>query len=212
MSLGRIVAWVGLVIGVAILLLQFWLAISLRLGTGDNLLGALWYFFTFFTILTNGLVVLVYLSVLTTGAWLNWWRRPTTRAMIWGSITVVGVFYHVLLAGLWSPTGWSLLANNVLHYVAPTVYVVWWLAFQPHGSLSLRDVPAMTIYPFAYLAWAMLRGTLVGEYPYPILEANTLGYGQVALNCLIMVVLFVAIFAVAVGLDRLLGRIVARPA
>jgi len=207
--MGRLLQIAGLAVGLFALGLQFCITVPASMTVGRGLFGSIVFYFSFFTILTNGLVVLVYLSELTTMGWLSWWRHPTTRAMVWGSITVVGVFYHVLLAGLWSPTGWSLLANNVLHYVAPTLYVVWWLAFQPHGTLSFRDLPAMTIYPFAYLAWAMLRGAIIGEYPYPILEANTLGYGQVAINCLIMVVLFVAVFAVAVGLDKLLGRRVA---
>ena len=129
--------------------------------------------------------------------------------MMAATMTVVTVFYHVMLAGLWQPTGLQLLADITLHYVAPWFFIGWWLLFQPHGHLTWRDIPTMTVFPLFYLGWAMLRGAIVGEYPYPILEANKLGYGQVGINCLVMLALFVLLFAVAVGLDRLLGRRVA---
>lgn len=206
MKLKRLATILGLVIGAAALALQFYLTMQLRLAKGDNLLAALWFLFTFFTILTNGMLVLIYLSELSGARWLGWWRAPPTRAMMAGIMAVVTVFYHVMLAGLWQPTGLQLVADIVLHYVAPLFFIAWWLLFQPHGQLNWRDIPSMTVFPLAYLAWAMLRGAIVGEYPYPILEANTLGYGQVAINCLIMFVAFVALFAVAVGVDRLLGR------
>jgi len=206
MSLKRLVTLLGLVVGAATLMLQFYLSIQLRLAKGDNLLAALWFFFTFFTILTNGMLVLIYLSELTGARWLDWWRASATRAMMAGIMAVVTVFYHVMLAGLWQPTGLHLVADIVLHYVAPLCFIAWWLLFQPHGQLGWRDIPSMTVFPLAYLIWAMFRGALVGEYPYPILEANTLGYGQVAINCLVMFVVFVTLFAVAIGIDRLLGR------
>lgn len=206
MSLGRLATLLGLVLGAAALVLQFYLSMQLRLAKGDSLLAALWFFFTFFTILTNGMLVLIYLSELTRARWLGWWRAPSTRGMMVGIMAVVTVFYHVLLAGLWQPTGLQLVADVTLHYVAPWYFIAWWLLFQPHGQLNWRDIPGMTVFPLAYLAWAMLRGAIVGEYPYPILEANTLGYGQVVINCLAMFVAFVALFVVAIGLDKLLGQ------
>lgn len=206
MNLKRLATWIGLVVGAATLALQFYLSMTLRLGKGDSVLGALWFLFTFFTILTNLMLVLIYLSEVSAARWLGWWRAPVTRAMMAGTMTVVTIFYHVMLAGLWQPTGLQLFADIVLHYAAPWFFILWWLVFQPHGQIGWRDIPAMTIFPFVYLVWAMLRGAIVGEYPYPILEANTLGYGQVALNCLFMLALFVGLFGVAVGLDKLLGR------
>ena len=206
MSLKRLACLIGFVIGAATLALQFYLSIELRLGKGDSLLGALWFLFTFFTILSNLMLVLIYASDLSSARWLGWWRSPVTRAMMAGTIAVVCAFYHVMLAGLWQPTGLQLLADVVLHYVAPIYFIAWWVLFEPHGRVEWRDLPRMMIFPVVYLAWAMLRGAIVGEYPYPILEANRIGYGEVTINCLVMLALFVAVFGVAVGLDKLLGR------
>lgn len=205
MSLKRLATFTGLIVGTLTLVLQFYLTLLLRLGKGDSLGGALWFYFTFFTILTNLMLVLIYLSELDQTRWLGWWRSPATRAMMAGIMVVVSVFYHVMLADLWQPTGLQLLADIVLHYVAPWFFVVWWLLFQPHGQLAWRNLWAMTSFPLVYLAWAMLRGAIVDEYPYPILEANTRGYGAVAINCIAMLAAFLASYVVAIGVDRWLG-------
>jgi hypothetical protein len=203
--LGRYLAWLGLALGASALALQFGLSWTARLAKGDTVLGMLWFYFTFFTILSNGMLVLVYLSELIEARWLGCWRLPATRGMMAGTMAVVSIFYHLMLASLWSPTGSQLVADIALHYAAPWLYVAWWL-LQPHGRLAWRDVATMTLFPLAYLAWAMLRGAIVGEYPYPILEANRLGYGPVALNCLAMLALFLTAFAVVVLADRWLRQ------
>src|SRR5664279_4615718 len=89
-----IATWVGLGIGFAGLILQFSITILARLALGDNIGGALIFFFTFFTILTNLMLVLIYLADLRGGIWLGWWRSPVTRAMMAAAMLVVMLFYH----------------------------------------------------------------------------------------------------------------------
>lgn len=204
--MGRIVAIAGVVLGLAAVILQGSISISLRMSNGHDLVDALVFFFTYFTILTNLMLVAIYLSTLAGWRWLGWWRSPVTRGMMVGAIVLVMVFYHVLLAGLWAPQGWAKVADTALHYGTPILYVAWWLLFQPKGTLRLGHIPWMLLPIALWLVWAMLRGALVGEYPYPILEANRLGYGQVALNCLVVLAALVGLFVVVIGLDRWLGR------
>lgn len=202
----RLAATIGLAIATAALLLQFGLSIPARMATGDSLLGALVFFFSFFTILTNLMAVAVYLSVATAWRWLGWWRTPWVRGMVAGAILVVMLVYHFLLTGLVRPDFWFQVAYKALHYVDPTYYVVWWLLCQRHGELHWGNLPSMLVYPLLYLVWALGRGAIVGDYPYPFLTANTLGYWQVALNCLGVLAAFVLFYALVVGIDRWLGR------
>jgi len=117
--------WLGFAIGLAALILQFTLTMQLRLAAGDSIPGALVYFFSYFTILTNLMLVLIYLSELTSWRWLGWWRWPSTQAMMFGAILLVMVFYHFLLAGLWDPQGWQKVADVSLHYATPIIYFAW---------------------------------------------------------------------------------------
>jgi hypothetical protein len=200
--------WIGFLLGLGALLLQFVLAIQARLANGDSVIGALVFFFTYYTICTNIMLVLIYLSELTAARWLGWWRSPVTRGMMAGAIALVGIFNHLLLADLQDLAGLPALCDLLLHYIAPIVFVLWWLLFQPKGRLRFGDIPIMLLPTLIWLIWAMARGAVVNEYPYPILNAGTLGYPAVALNCVFVFVGLLVLYLIVIGLDRVLaGRL-----
>ena len=203
----NIATWIGLIGGAAALILQFALSIPLRMGNGDNIFGALIYFFTFFTILTNIMLVLIYASDLWPRESLRWWRSPVTRGMMAAAMVLVCLFYHFFLAGTWNPQGWFKVADIALHYVTPIFYVVWWVIFTWHGKLKFSDIPIMLLPSTIWLIYAMLRGAIVSEYPYPILEANKLGYGQVAINVLAVLAGVTILCGIIVAVDRALTRV-----
>jgi hypothetical protein len=196
----RSLALLGLAIGLFALILQFSITIPASLDAGRSLPLSLVFYFSFFTILTNIGAVLVYAASL--------WGRPAifihprARASVAAAITLVGTFYHIVLAPLWRPEGLFLVCDVLLHYVAPIVFVVWFIAFNRSGTLTPRDVPAMLMLPQAYLIYVMIRGAILGEYPYPVFAANELGYAQVAINILGLLVIFAALNAIAVAIDR----------
>lgn len=199
--------WIGLGLGAAALLLQLVLTVSLRLERGDTIFGAVVYYFTFFTILTNLALVLIYASELWPRQALSWFRSPVTRGMMAAAIALVMGFYHFILAETWDPQGLSLVCDIALHYITPIVYLAWWVVFMRHGVLHWRGIPAMLLPPTIYLVYAMIRGAIVSEYPYPILEAQRLGYGAVAVNVLMVLVALSILCAIVVALDRTLTRV-----
>jgi hypothetical protein len=203
----RLTALIGFVLEVAAVILQFILTLQTRwLALGDSLPGTLIFFFTFFTILTNIMLLLIYLSELVDWPWLAWWRTPVTRGMMAGAIALVGIFNHLLLSHLQVLTELRWLADFALHYIAPVYFVVWWVLFQPKGTLRFADIPIMLLPTLIWLIWAMARGAVVDEYPYPILNATSLGYPAVALNCLFVFVGLVVIYHIVVWFDRWQGR------
>ncbi|WP_421759645.1 Pr6Pr family membrane protein [Devosia sp.] len=206
MTLKRVITTLAFAITLGVLVFQVVLTVNQRLSNGDSLIGALVYYFTFFTILTNLMAAAVYLSDLVRWAWLQWWRTPWVRAMTAGAIVLVMVVYHFLLFGLADFDIWFTIADRTLHYVDPTMYALWWVLFQAHGQLRWAELPKMLVYPLVYVIWAMARGAVVNEYPYPFLAANQLGYGPVLLNGLGVLAGFVVLYAATIGLDRLLAR------
>lgn len=201
------VTWIGLVLGAAALILQFTITMALRLNAGDSAIGAVLFYLSFFTIITNLALVLIYAAELRPGWPLGWFREPVTQGMMAAAITLVMVFYHLILAETWDPQGLSLVCDVSLHYLTPILYVFWWVIYTRHGALRWTDVPTMLLPPTIYLIWAMTRGAVVGEYPYPILEADRLGYGVVAVNVVAVLVGLTALSAIAIGADRLLARV-----
>jgi len=205
MSPRSLATGLGLLLGGGALVLQFWLSMSARLGQGHDLLNALLWFFTYFTILTNLMLVLIYLSALSSTRWLGWWRSPVTRGMMAAAMTLVMGFYHFVLAATWQPQGLFHLADVLLHYATPLVYLGWWLAFQAKGRLRLSDIGWMLLPPLGWLAWTMARGAVVNEYPYPVLEVARLGFPQVFANITGLLVVLLVLFALVVLIDRALG-------
>lgn len=188
------------------LILQFVISMSSYLANGLSVPTALVTFFSYYTILSNLALVLIFLAVLTPGRWLNWFRTDRTRGMMAGIMALVMIFYHLLLSGIWAPAGLFKLADVLLHYVAPTYYILWWLLFGRTGTLKFSDLPIMLVPTFVYLVYALVRGAIVTEYPYPVLEVHKLGYGQVFINSFMVAVGLAVLFAIAIAADRFLPR------
>ncbi|MFJ7794899.1 Pr6Pr family membrane protein [Pseudomonas sp. NPDC096950] len=195
---------VAAVLGWAGLTVQMYLILGTRWEIGASLLGGLVSFFSFFTVLTNTLVAVVLTCELTAreSAAKRWFLQPSVSSGIAVSIAVVALAYSLLLRHLWHPEGWQLLADELLHDILPLLFLVYWWCCVPKGTLRLRHIPLWVIYPLVYFAYALLRGHLLGAYPYPFIDVSTLGYPQVFLNAGGILAGFVGIALVIVGLDR----------
>jgi len=156
-------------------------------------------FFSYFTNLSNiCAAVVLLLSALS----LLQRREPSaTYDLMRGAAVVcmalVGIVFGVLLRDedLGSLLPW---VNFVLHYVMTVVMVLDWLAQPPRTKLLFTQTWVWLIFPFLYLVYSLIRGSLVGFYAYPFLNpAKVGGYGGVALYCLgIMGVFLVVIWLV----------------
>ncbi len=120
--------------------------------------------------------------------------------------------YHFMLAPLYHFEGPLLVSTILLHYVAPLYYLAWWAICAPHGSLRLASLPAMLVPGLAYVAWALARGAVTGEYPYDILDASKNGYGAVAVGIAALLAAVTAFCALVVAGDRLIPRLISRRA
>jgi len=191
--------WVGLAI-------QQYLIFYSRWSSGASLLGGLINFFSFFTVLTNTLavVVLSYALVQRDSAAKRFFLRPAISSGITVSILVVGLAYSLLLRHLWQPEGFQLIADELLHDVMPVLFLIYWWRCVPKGSLRLKHIGAWMIYPLVYFAYALLRGDLLGQYQYPFIDVATLGYPQVFVNAGGILAGFVLIALALVGLDKVI--------
>lgn len=158
----------------------------------------------FFTIDSN-LLVTVTSALVALGA-----TRTKLFAVLWldalVGIIVTGIVYQVALAGLYELHGLSLFADIMLHKVTPILFVLGWLVAGPRGALTWRTVWWSLIYPLAWLAFTLPRGALTGFYPYPFVDAATLGYGRVTVNCVAIGLFFTALAVGALLLDRRLSN------
>lgn len=206
MPWGKAFAWLGLVVGIVALVLQFVISMQAYAVAGRDIPGSLGTFFAYYTILTNIVLVLIYLSELTGAAWLAAFRSLDVRGMMVASMILVTTFVHFFLRGLTPHTGLFPLCDTLLHYVTPLLYLVWWVIAVRHGPLLIRRVPVMLIPTLIYFLYVLARGAWVQEYPYPILSVVRHGYGQVLLNAVYLSIGLGALMLIVIGVDELLGR------
>ncbi len=204
----RAYAAIGALTGWFALVLQLHLMLAQTPGLGRALVGTVVTFFSFFTILTNVLVALVFTFVAMRPDGGGFFRRPSVQAATTVYIAIVGICYHLLLRQLWQPRGGQLVADTLLHYVMPVGYVLYWFFFAPRTWLHWKDAVAWLVYPGVYLVYILARGAVIGVYPYPFVNVGLLGYGGVFIRAAILVVVFVGIglLVVAVG-RRMRGRV-----
>nr|WP_218166962.1 Pr6Pr family membrane protein [Pseudomonas tolaasii] len=191
--------WVGLAI-------QQYLILYSRFTSGASLLGGLISFFSFFTVLTNTLVVVVlsYALVERDSAAKRFFLGPAISSGIAASIVVVSLAYNLLLRHLWTPQGFQFIADELLHDVMPLLFVVYWWRCVPKGTLRLKHLAGWVIYPVVYFGYVLLRGHVLGQYQYPFIDVDTLGYPQVFVNAAGILAGFIVIAFAVLGLDRFL--------
>lgn len=193
-------AWLGW-IGLS---LQLYLILFSRWQSEASLMGGLVNFFSFFTVLSNTLVAVVLTCAVTTrpSSGRAFFLQPWVSSGIAASIVVVGVAYSLLLRHLWQPGGLQWLADELLHDVMPVVFLGYWWFCVPKGTLKLTHILVWAIYPVLYFAYVLFRGNMIGLYQYPFIDIAALGYAQVFINALGILVGFVLVSLLLVGLNR----------
>jgi hypothetical protein len=187
------------------------IAISAIVGIGIEFRGSLaltqspfaslWVLVGYFTILTNGLVAVLFASVA-----LGWKPAPRLLAGAALAMALVGIIYALLLSGLRVLEGQALFADFLLHTANPILVALFWLAFAEKGRLTMTDAFFWATYPLAYCVYALLRGAASGFYPYPFLDVGERGMAAVLVTAVIIAAAFIACGLGLVLLDRWLAR------
>ena len=88
----------------------------------------------------------------------------------------------------------------------PLLFALYWWRRTHKGALRIGHVLAWSGYPLVYFGYVLLRGQMIGFYPYPFIDVAALGYEQVLLNALVMLAAFMLLGLCVVGLDRWQGK------
>lgn len=184
------------------------LATSIRSvgGRGGDVGGLVANFFSFFTIDSNvlGIVVLgigAVLLLVRRGDDPAWFTALRAAAVTY--LVTTGVVYNLLLRNIslsqGTTVGWS---NEVLHVIAPAYLLLDWLFAPGRTPLRLRVVWGIAVFPIVWAIYTLLRAPLAAEpvtgkspwYPYPFLNPHTSpnGYLSVAFYVVLIAVVILA--------------------
>ncbi|GAA0960548.1 Pr6Pr family membrane protein [Frigoribacterium faeni] len=165
-------------------------------------------FFSYFTNISNLVAVVVFVV----GAVRTLRKRPGSRT--WDVVrfvsvvdmVFVGLVFNTLLTGVGG--GVIPWVNVIVHMLMPVAVLVEWLVLPVGRRLPWAAGTIGLIVPVVYSVYSLVRGAVIGFYPYPFFDpAVQGGYGGVALY-LGALILALAVLAFALlGLARLSARL-----
>ena len=82
------------------------------------------------------------------------------------------------------------------------LYALYWWCCVPKGALRIRHIGLWVLYPLVYFGYILLRGHLLGVYPYPFVDVDKLGYALTIMNASGILAGFIVVAVIVVGLDR----------
>ena len=141
-------------------------------------------YFSYFTIQTNILVAVCFTALLLKpqSKWGRFFSRQQTLSAITVYIVIVGLIYNTILRFLWDPEGLQKIVDELLHSVIPLLVLFYWFVFTAKDRLQWKNVLPWLIYPFAYIVYVLIRGSVSGFYPYPFINTQRLGLDKVLVN------------------------------
>ena len=195
----------GAIIATLAVVVQLYINIENR---ATSLAQTLIKFFSYFTIITNIMVAICFTSIAIkpSGKWGQFFLKPQTASAINVYILVVGLVYNIVLRWLWSPKGLQLVVDNLLHVVVPIWFVIYWIIFVPKANLQWKNVFSWLVYPAIYCVYILIRGVISNQYPYFFIDAGKFGYLQVAVNCTVLLVVFLGLSLLHIGAAKLMRR------
>ena len=185
-------------------LLQGYLSIRAMVHQGGTVLDGIIVYLGYFTVLTN-ILVCVSLSLMlmakssVAGRFVS---RADVCAGIATNIAFVALAYHFLLRASWSPQGPQWIADVLLHYVVPVLYLLYWWFISSKGSLRWTGPLWWSAYPAVYLVYALARGEIIDRYPYPFIDVAAIGFAQTLRNALGLLLAFIVLGVALVLVDR----------
>ena len=129
------------------------------------------------------------------------WRALRLAALF--GITVTGIVYSTVLARIHEPNGTAeTVVNDIVHYIVPIMMVGGWLVFGPRPRIDATTVLRSLAFPVVWLAYTLVRGAIWDWYPYPFLDVPSHGYARVALNAVLVTLVFAVVAALFALGDR----------
>jgi hypothetical protein len=149
-------------------------------------------YFSYFTILSN--VIGATLLLIGAARWHS--GHDATLDFLRGAAVVYLSVTFIVFALLLSNTDVDLAmawVNAVLHEIIPIVIVLDWLIDPPIERMDLRRALWWLTFPIVWVVYILIRGELIGRYPYPFLDPANGGYGTVGAYVLGIAVLVIVL-------------------
>ena len=122
------------------------------------------------------------------------------------ALAVAAVLHATLLGGAAGASGD--IVNTLLHTVFPTLALVDWALAPSTGRTRWATALAGLVFAVLYLGYTLVRGAIVGWYPYDFVNpTGPAGYAGLVQSLAIVLVAFLVVGAVVAGIGMLRDRL-----
>ncbi len=178
------VLWVGVVLSTILAATDYYPINTTEPGLyGNNPLGMAGFLgreidhFSYFTVWSNILAaVIMTMLAINPDRSSSLFRVLRLDALV--MMIVTGIVYNVLL-NTGAHEGWDFWSNGIAHMWGPILTVLVFVIAGPRGWISTSAIFAALILPILWLGYALIRGSIIGAYPYDFLDVNAHGMASV---------------------------------
>lgn len=128
-------------------------------------------YFSYFTVLSNILITIVFLSFGIQKKATALAHTLFAPAVLYMTITGI-VFWTILRNNHLQTVPWI---NIVLHGVMPIAALTAWILFTEKRTAPLKNTFLWLLFPVLFVCYTLIRGPFVHWYPYPFLNPETTG-------------------------------------
>jgi len=215
-GINALVAWLGLAVAFVLVLFGIYPStntdptlVGFNANGLDGAIGRVSDFLGYFTHWSN-LVVAIVMTML--------WRNSKGTSKLFSvlrldsliMITVTGLVYALILAPVDTVQGWQFISNTLEHYLTPLLTIAVFVVFGPRRQIGLGTVLPALILPLAWVGIALIRGAIIGAYPYGFIDVATWGYGTVTINLIGIVVIGSGLGVLFWVIERWVSKVEAR--
>jgi hypothetical protein len=130
----------------------------------------------------------------------------SVRLAVTSYAIMTAVVYNLLLRGL-PPEGYvgPQWPGEIMHVWFPIYIALDWLFAPGRPAIGWRALWVVVIYPFLWLGFTLIRGSVDGWYPYPFLDPAS-GWGSVLVYIGVITGFVIGVAALLIAYSRWRGR------
>ncbi len=170
-------------------------------GAPLRLIDLLSYFTIWSQIVVAIVMTLLWRNPARDGKWIRVFRIDALLM-----ITVTGVVYNLLLGPNFPPVGLNKISSPIEHTITPILTVFVFFVAGPRGWFNKKTMLAALALPISYIFYTLIRGALIGAYPYDFFDVISYGYAYVIIFVLGILAASLVVMALYWAFDRRLTK------
>jgi hypothetical protein len=170
-------------------------------GAPLRLIDLLSYFTIWSQIVVAVVMTLLWQNPARDGKWIRIFRIDALLM-----ITVTGVVYNLLLGPNYPPVGLNKISSPIEHTITPLLTVFIFFVAGPRGWFNKKAVAAALALPISYIFYTLIRGAIIGAYPYDFFDVTSYGYAYVITFVLGILAASLIVMSLYWAIDRRLTK------